>query len=44
MQLKRTIVVHDETHPCGETTPTSQGVYRVKVVTVFLMHAEQEFL
>ena len=34
--IAQTLVVHVETHPCGETLPTSHRVYRVKVVTPFL--------
>ena len=34
--IAQALVVYGETHPCVETLPTSQRVYRVKVVTAFL--------
>ena len=34
--IAQALVVHDEPHPRGETLPTDQRVYRVKVVTAFL--------
>ena len=34
--IAQALVVHDKTHPRGGTIPTSQQVYRVKVVTAFL--------
>lgn len=34
--IAQALEVHDESHPCGETLPTDQRVYRVKVVTTFL--------
>ena len=34
--IAQALVVHDKTHPRGETIPTTQRVYRVKVVTTFL--------
>ena len=30
-------MAHDESHPGGETLPTEQRVYRVKVVKSFLI-------
>ena len=34
--IARSLVAHDESHPRGETLPTGQWVYRVKVGTSFL--------
>ena len=34
--IARSLMAHDESHPRGETLPTDQRVYRVKVVTAFL--------
>ena len=34
--IAQAIVVHDRAHPRGETLPTNQRVYRIKVVSAFL--------
>lgn len=34
--IAQSLKLHDSSHPCGETLPASQRVYRVKVVSAFL--------
>ena len=34
--IAQAIVVHDRSHPRGETLPTNQSMYRIKVVSAFL--------